>query len=401
MMLHAQSHAMRRAFTLLELLCTVAIIAILLALLLPVLERGLGRARRAACSSNLQNIGIAFSAWAHDHNDLFPMQISITNGGTREFAEAAALNPNVSFTFRHFQVLSNDLAVAKVLRCPADKQRVAGEDFASLGNTNVSYWINVGAAFGRSDSPIAGDRNVRTSGRTEWTFVQFGTGDAIEFSAELHGYRGNVLLGDGHVSLFDGAALSTAFASASGANSNSGDTTLSLPRQDVDESSSVTSSASSSTSANDQSSGNSTTALSTTNSSGGGGSGSDNAGAATRKPSTSNAPAPPTAFPGAHSAGTVRRRSGIDEIPVLITLLDGTVITSSLPREVTNAAASNGAAEGGIVFSGNPLLELAEWLTRHAARYTYWLLLLLLAALIAFELARRRARRKRRGGMEE
>ena len=54
------SPPMRRAFTLIELLCTIAIIAILAALLLPVLERGLARARRTVCLNNLRSTGVAF-----------------------------------------------------------------------------------------------------------------------------------------------------------------------------------------------------------------------------------------------------------------------------------------------------------------------------------------------------
>jgi hypothetical protein len=41
-------------------------------------------------------------------------------------------------------------------------------------------------------------------------------------------------------------------------------------------------------------------------------------------------------------------------------------------------------------------MAINPWLTRLAAKGTYWLLLLLLVALIGFELARRRARRKQR-----
>lgn len=49
---------MRRAFTLLELLTAVAIIAILAALLLPALQSGYGKAKRVACGSNLKQVGV-------------------------------------------------------------------------------------------------------------------------------------------------------------------------------------------------------------------------------------------------------------------------------------------------------------------------------------------------------
>ena len=63
MMLCAQSYSMRRAFTLLELLTTMAIIAILAVLLLPALQSGYGKAKRVACASQLKQISGAFHSW--------------------------------------------------------------------------------------------------------------------------------------------------------------------------------------------------------------------------------------------------------------------------------------------------------------------------------------------------
>jgi len=384
-------------FTLLELLCTVAIVAILLALLLPVLEQGFGRARRVACTSQLRNIGAAFSTWAHEHGDLYPMQVPVSQGGTREFAEATIANPAVSFAFKHFQALSNELAVAKVLRCPADKYRAPAEHFAVLANSNVSYWVNLGAAFGRSDSPIVGDRNVRTDGRMEWTYVRFGASNVVEFSAELHGHRGNVLFGDGHVSLFDSESLRLAFASSADSNAPP-DVTLSVPRSEIVESSGPSADAQNAgfdtprpaDSGAQDSPPRSTLQARRTDL-------ANDAGAARGEKTNAQSAPPSTAIP---ASGTTRRRTPVnpdDElVPVIVMRLDGTVVTSTVPRHATNVAAPAGGPPREVMFPGHPLVELAQWIARQAARYTYWLLLLLLAALVAFELARRRAQRKRR-----
>jgi prepilin-type N-terminal cleavage/methylation domain-containing protein/prepilin-type processing-associated H-X9-DG protein len=62
----------RRGFTLIELLVVLAIIAILAALLLPVLASAKEKARKGACLSNLRQIGIAIESYALDFNGSIP-----------------------------------------------------------------------------------------------------------------------------------------------------------------------------------------------------------------------------------------------------------------------------------------------------------------------------------------
>jgi len=66
------SQATRAGFTLIELLVVIAIIAVLAAMLLPVLHAAREKARQSVCASNLHQLHLAVDMYVQDNDDRFP-----------------------------------------------------------------------------------------------------------------------------------------------------------------------------------------------------------------------------------------------------------------------------------------------------------------------------------------
>lgn len=66
--------SLKAGFTLIELLVVIAIIAILAGLLLPALSRSKERGKSARCLSNLRQLAVGSTLYAHDNSDALPWQ---------------------------------------------------------------------------------------------------------------------------------------------------------------------------------------------------------------------------------------------------------------------------------------------------------------------------------------
>jgi prepilin-type N-terminal cleavage/methylation domain-containing protein len=117
-------------FTLIELLVVVAIIAMLVALLFPALQRARQQSRRVVCQSNLGQIAKGWQMYLHEHNDLFPRGDSADikfggyQGNAPNYQVPRILNPYVVPGLSPVTTRGAD-----VFGCPADHglQRLVGE----------------------------------------------------------------------------------------------------------------------------------------------------------------------------------------------------------------------------------------------------------------------------------
>src|SRR5690349_16257835 len=66
------SHRRQTAYTLIELLVVMSIIAIIAASMFPVLSNVSEYARRATCTSNVRQIGLAWMMYVQDYDERFP-----------------------------------------------------------------------------------------------------------------------------------------------------------------------------------------------------------------------------------------------------------------------------------------------------------------------------------------
>ena len=209
----------QRGLTLLEVLVVIGILMLLVVLILPVLARE-HPARRTRCVYNLKNIGLALRIFSADHAGAWPMDVSVTNNGTREWTTDG------SQLWRHWLALSNELTTPKLLLCPADLQRQPSKPFfsgpkpltwtQSTNNSHLSYFLALNASEEQPQTILAGDRNLTTNGIAVGPGrLVLTTNMVLGFTAEIHGQAGNVLLSDGSVQQVNGGRLSVQWRAAS------------------------------------------------------------------------------------------------------------------------------------------------------------------------------------------
>jgi len=104
----------RRAFTLVELLVVIAVIAILAAILFPVFAQARDKARSAACMSNMKQLGTSIQMYVQDYDEQIFFR-STNNANSTRIHTATTGNG-----LKWWNVLMPYIRDKNVFRCPSD-----------------------------------------------------------------------------------------------------------------------------------------------------------------------------------------------------------------------------------------------------------------------------------------
>lgn len=190
----------RAAFTLIELLTVMGIIAILAAILFPVFASARGKAREIACVSNLRQIGLAIRMYAQDHDEIYPWAVDPTDKFTPQIWSAfPQFQAEIPFMPMIHEVLQPYIRSKDLFRCPSDTGYTV-EDFNDVPldatptcyeKFGTSYNYRTEIAFRRAGEPSfrnPAELNVMFDAAGKWH-------GGLIFSR----MRYNVVHGDGHV----------------------------------------------------------------------------------------------------------------------------------------------------------------------------------------------------------
>ncbi len=222
----SRSLRQRAAFTLIELLVVIGVIAILAALLLPVLSRAQAQAHRIQCLNNLKQLSLTGFLYSGDNAEHLVANGYNTDAARKTWVagddhnNAAAFGDVNYLTDPQFALFADYLKTAAIYRCPADRslRDVGGGfqprvrtyalnayfnwEFGTLNNNDPAYVVFLKSSDVAAHNPTELFTFIDTS-PVSVCFPAFEVA-SVSFiffhrpSVE-HGRVGNVAFADGHV----------------------------------------------------------------------------------------------------------------------------------------------------------------------------------------------------------
>ena len=215
----------RQAFTLVELLVVIGIVALLASIIYPVFAQSRARARQTVCLSNLRQLGTAIALYAGDYNEMFPYggDPGDTQTDGWQFADGGQFWPEAHNLTPLPVVLQPYIDSADIWHCPADTGY--DEEDSGGGNNILSAHPSSFAAFGTSYSyhtelTLRRKTLANCGGYDPFPpYAQHSPAETFlmsDFVGNWHGEasgpnrRYNTLLADGHVKSLNRPALENA-----------------------------------------------------------------------------------------------------------------------------------------------------------------------------------------------
>jgi len=208
----------RRAFTAVELLAAISILALLAALLVPIVRKSMTTARTASCQANLRQIGVAFQLYRGENNGAFPPSATDTGAYFTWYQRLLGQSPAATYdpqtrTFVDGTGGTNYLGDRRVLKCPSGSYGAMGISPGwplGYGMTSLTLWNPPPSHRTDSVSATFFTRQLRTP--SQWPLIMCAdyqriwnldqtqaTSSPSERFAARHAGVANVLMVDGHM----------------------------------------------------------------------------------------------------------------------------------------------------------------------------------------------------------
>jgi prepilin-type N-terminal cleavage/methylation domain-containing protein/prepilin-type processing-associated H-X9-DG protein len=216
-----------RAFTLIELLVVIAIIAILAAILFPVFARAKLAAKKAACLSNLKQIGIGLMLYQDDNDDCFPYALDAFDRAASDlwtgYPEFYASIPTLPL---QNEILQPYVKSKEIFNSPTDigcktmdliplrPFAASPSIFRTYGSSYVFRTEIVVRKHTSTSIPLPAETNTFASGAGHWLGAGRATDPTDSLSAYddfRRGYINNTLFCDGHAKTLNSDAYQKAW----------------------------------------------------------------------------------------------------------------------------------------------------------------------------------------------